>query len=882
MVSEIGAIVDNTVGEGANQENIVVQKGTLTQLKGASVGSRFVGGAIDLSAQRIGGVQATSGGAFVQVTGATGGQVRVGEVLAAAEGADLGVTVLQGGMVVDIATAGDQLNLGARGEAGQTSGNLVLGQITAGGDLSLSNDLSGIAVTGSAAFVRADGTGATSVLKAGGDIDLSNSGNDFATLRVDGAQNASVTDRDGADLGAVTVTGNLNLRFGSAVKVLQGQSVLAGQNATLHVDSGELSFAGTNTVRAQGADLTLTLGSGGLSGLGSSTLSAARDVVVRAQGQVGLGGSTTIQADRSILVGISGGLSSSGVTTMTARTGRIELSSTAAGNLALAGITTMSAAAGIDISLAKGQWTTATGASTNLRATSGAFNATLSDGSVTLRGNTTIEADSIAIRVAGSQAGLSAQNSTTITADVGNTVLSLSRGALSLQGSSSVSAARDLTLEVTGQGTLGLAGASTLRAGSAQTPGDLTLSLGSGNASFANASNLTASQDIRLTVGEGNWRTSGATVLKPGRDIHLTVGKGTTTLTQRSVIESGGSVTLNSDLGVSASGLPDILGAGNVSLTTQQGGVALSNTTNFSAQAGQLGISSGGVGDLSLSGGTTLVGATGVNLSVAQGNLATAPDSTTTVRATTGTLSAGVGQGSVILRSATTLSGDDVAITIGTGNLQTESVTKVSAVKDIRVTVGAGDISLTETSAWTAGRDQTWQIATSGSLTMQDASTEIRAERNVRVDVAHDVRIDYITAGNTIDIRSANGAILDNTKAETDLLVSQHLNLDAAKGIGVPWSDNLNIYITGTIGAVNRISGGINLQNQVGFTVAESGIVNRGDGDIVLISGGSINYDGVEYGTKANPPKAVVNMPSQRVFVVQNHSESQLLEQWGN
>ena len=80
--------------------------------------------------------------------------------------------------------------------------------------------------------------------------------------------------------------------------VPQSQSVTAGRHASVQLDSGTLTLAGGNTVRAQTGDLSIGLASGSLAGLGSSTLAAGRDVLMQAQGQVGLGGATQVTAGR--------------------------------------------------------------------------------------------------------------------------------------------------------------------------------------------------------------------------------------------------------------------------------------------------------------------------------------------------------------------------------------------------------------------------------------------------------------------------------------------------------------------------------------------------------------------------------------------------------
>jgi hypothetical protein len=878
VVSELGALIDNSAGEGLGQENIVVQTGTLTQLKGQSVGSRFVGGELDVNAQQIGTVQASSGGAFVQITGAQGGQARITELVANAVGADVGLSVTQGGLRVDSAQAADQLSIQVEGSADSTQGQLTLGQISAGGELTLSNRLGGIVQSNASSVVRAESATAVTRLSAGGDIDLSGSLNDFATLRIDAAANAQVRDRNDLNLGAVTVSGDLSLRAGSAVTALQGQSVTAGRHASVQLDSGTLTLAGGNTVRAQTGDLSIGLASGSLSGLGSSTLAAGRDVLVQAQGQVGLGGATQVTAGRSVEVSLSGGLNTSGTTQLSAQTGRIAINSTSSGSLSFAGNTSLLAATGVDIGLTQGSWTTAAGSTTAVRAIDGALTAELDNGSVTWRGNTSLEADSISVRASGALASLSAQNSTSLSTDRGDLLIALERGSLSLQGSSSLSAARHLSLQIAGPGPMSLSGASTLSAGSAQLAGDLSLSVAVGDLSLSNASTLRASQDLRLSLAQGSWRTSGATTLNAGRDAELNLPQGSATLTQRTVIDAGGSASLRAERGISASGLTDLLAGTNLHLTAQQG-LSLNNTSVLRASAGDIGVTLG-TGDLRIADDSLWQAGRDLSVSIATGDLLALNQTTWSAGRD---VQVQIGSGQISAQNRTTwTAGQDVQLAITTGSLQTQQSTEVSAGQDIGVRLGAGSIGLNDTSLWTAGRDQSWQTRDAGQFTMSDSQTALVAGRDLSLDMAETVRIDWLQAGNAMSIRSVSGAILDHTAAETDLLAARHLALDASQGIGVNWSNNLNTYVTGTLTAINRDKGGINLQNWVGLALTPQGVSNRGESNIVLISGGTIEHGEVLYQTSPGTPRSISNPQGQKIYVLHNQPGLLLLEQWGN
>jgi hypothetical protein len=164
---------------------------------------------------------------------------------------------------------------------------------------------------------------------------------------------------------------------------------------------------------------------------------------------------------------------------------------------------------------------------------------------------------------------------------------------------------------------------------------------------------------------------------------------------------------------------------------------------------------------------------------------------------------------------------------------------------------------------------------------MADAETLLHGGNRVIVATVGDVRLDLVRAGNSVDITSSAGAILDNTRAETDLIYTDTLTLSALKGIGVPWKDNLNVNAR-IINASNAGSVGINLQNRTSFTVGKLGISNTGTGDIVLTSGGAIYQNGISYRLGAGSAGIVSNRPGQRIYMLGNLSSIDFEEQFGN
>jgi hypothetical protein len=226
--------------------------------------------------------------------------------------------------------------------------------------------------------------------------------------------------------------------------------------------------------------------------------------------------------------------------------------------------------------------------------------------------------------------------------------------------------------------------------------------------------------------------------------------------------------------------------------------------------------------------------------------------------------------------------GQDLRVRIGTGDLQTRDVLEAQAGRDVDVRIGSGSVQLGDISSWEAVRDHQWQIAQSGQMVMADAQTELLAGRQISLDVADDVRLDWLQSGQTISIRSARGAVLDNTAAETEILATRDLVLDTAHGAGVTFSSSLNTHITGTLTATNRVSGGINLQNWVGFGIGPGSVTNRGLGSIVLIAGGVIEHSETRIQSAASLPRGVVAEPGQKIYLIHNLPGLRLLEHWGN
>ena len=394
---------------------------------------------------------------------------------------------------------------------------------------------------------------------------------------------------------------------------------------------------------------------------------------------------------------------------------------------------------------------------------------------------------------------------------------------------STVKAGQNAALAIV-EGGITVAGTTNLSA----TAGDLGLMVGTGDVGFAGTSTLSAGVNQTLTVGTGDVSFEGTTLVNAGQDFALNIGTG--------------------DL--SFSGVSTVQAQRDALMGVGTGDVQLNGTSTLRAIDGDLAVRML-TGDLQIRNDSAWYA--GRDLSV----------------------SLGVGDVMQINNTRWTAA-RDVLLGMGRGDLLSQQRGLVVAARDVSVRIDAGDIGIQDDSRWVSGRDQFWEISESGAFAMADAQTELQSARNISLNIADDVRIDWMQAGETLGIRSVRGAILDNTAAETDLLAARHLLLDAAQGIGRPWADNLNTFITDTLTANNRESGGINLQNWVGLTLGASGLVNRGQDHLVLISGGKIEHGQVIYGTPQGQLQSVVNRPGYKSFLINNQSEAYLLEQWGN
>jgi trimeric autotransporter adhesin len=175
------------------------------------------------------------------------------------------------------------------------------------GALSLvgSNSAGNLSVTASGALTQSAAltvSGTTNLDAAGNDITLTDTSNDFGEpVSVNGA-NVTLVDINGIDLGASTVTGNLDLTAGGAVTNSSALAVTGATNVSaagfdVSLDNAGNDFDGTVTVTGANVSLTdlndITLGAA--TATGTLTVSAGDGVTI--DGAVTAGGITTINTN---------------------------------------------------------------------------------------------------------------------------------------------------------------------------------------------------------------------------------------------------------------------------------------------------------------------------------------------------------------------------------------------------------------------------------------------------------------------------------------------------------------------------------------------------------------------------------------------------------
>src|SRR5207249_805407 len=177
--------------------------------------------------------------------------------------------------------------------------NLNASGLNITGDLSLS--------AGTIAQTQPVAVAGLTTLDAGpsGSITLNNAGNDFGTVAITSALNATLRDTNAIDLGTSSVAGTLNVTSNGAI-----------------TDSGNLSVTGTATLAA-GAGNSITLNSAG-NDFATVAITSALNATLRDTNAIDLGTSSvagTLNVTSNGAITDSGNLSVTGTATLAAGAG---------------------------------------------------------------------------------------------------------------------------------------------------------------------------------------------------------------------------------------------------------------------------------------------------------------------------------------------------------------------------------------------------------------------------------------------------------------------------------------------------------------------------------------------------------------------------------
>jgi len=321
--------------------------------------------------------------------------------------------------------------------------DIDLGTSTISGTLDLT---AGGPVTNSGALTVTNAT--TIAAGAGNDVTLTNGSNDFSTLSITSANNVAITDTNGFDLGASTVSGTLDVTASGTV-----------------TDSGTVAVTGTTTLAAgAGNDITLDEAASDFS---TVSITSGNNVAVTDTNGLDLGASTvsgTLDVTASGTVTDSGTLNVTGTTTLAAGAGNDITLDEAASDFS-----TVSFTSGNNVAV-----TDTNGLDLGASTVSGTLDVTAS-GAVTDSGTLTVTDTTTLAAGAGNNITLddAASDFSTLSITSGNNVDITDTNALNL-GVSTIAGTFDVTTNgaITDSGTLTITGTTTLAAGAAN---DITL-----------------------------------------------------------------------------------------------------------------------------------------------------------------------------------------------------------------------------------------------------------------------------------------------------------------------------------------------------------------------------------------------------------------------
>ena len=269
-ITQTGALIagSTTLDAGGNDITLTNSANNFTTLiaNGANVDVRDTNAVILGASTVTGNLNVTAGGAITQsgtllVSGAgkTATFIATGNDITLTNSANNFTTLIANGANVDVRDT-NAVILGAS----TVSGNL---NVTAGGAITQSGTL----------LVSGAGKTAT-FIAAGNDITLTDNANNFTTLIANGA-NVDVRDADSVILGALTVTGNLNVTALAGSLTVSNSITAATGSVNLSGNTGISQTGGTINA---GGTLGLTAATGGVSQSGSANITATGVTTVAA------------------------------------------------------------------------------------------------------------------------------------------------------------------------------------------------------------------------------------------------------------------------------------------------------------------------------------------------------------------------------------------------------------------------------------------------------------------------------------------------------------------------------------------------------------------------------------------------------------------------
>ncbi|MCE2860444.1 MAG: hypothetical protein LW731_11475, partial [Oxalobacteraceae bacterium] len=224
-----GSLTLNSQGTLSLSSATTVQGNLTLSSQGAlSLGTATIDGSLNLNS---GGSDITVGNAVVKndiSVISSGGNVTLG---------NNGSIVTQTGQLQVDAGAGDillgTLDIATQLQLVTTTGDIQLGSTDVGGNLTITS-LSG-AITQSAAMTV---TGSSSIDAGSGSVNLSNAANDFVGVLALSAGTASIVDSNALSLGALNISGNLNVQVSDDLLLGSGQ---VGGTLTANSSQGDIT-----------------------------------------------------------------------------------------------------------------------------------------------------------------------------------------------------------------------------------------------------------------------------------------------------------------------------------------------------------------------------------------------------------------------------------------------------------------------------------------------------------------------------------------------------------------------------------------------------------------------------------------------------------------